>query len=484
MKQHRRLSLVAGTLLLLLLLLSARPLAAGAEEAIGSGSETNDAQSGFRRFAEQEYLFGDWGGLRTDLSKHGVDFEFFYAGSVPDNLAGGIKRGAIYQGALLMTLDLDSEKLLGYEGGTFHASSLWLHGQKPFSDRFVGDLNKVNLIDFPNSFRLWELWYEQKFLNDKLSFKFGQMSVDRDFIVPEFYNSLASIDFLNQTFFYPTMAFDIYDIPGFPARHHGLASTPFATPGALLRWDALPQAYVQAAVYGGDPDQSPSGTRFNLSQSEGALAYFEIGYQLNQQKDDTGLEGSYKLGGWYHTGSFDDVYDGVTAAALTAGGLPAPPVSLHGYNYGAYLLAEQQLYQEVGREDPAQQGLVGFFRMAGAPADRNLAQLGVDGGLVYKGLIPSRDWDTLGLAGSYLQVSDDIRRAQEHIDTLAIGAGQPPPFAKIADYEEVVELSYKAQLTAWFTLEPSLQRVFHPGGRLQTAIPDAWVFIIQTTVRF
>ncbi len=55
----------------------------------------------WQRFLEQDYLLGDWGGLRTELSERGVDFEFFYAGSVPNNLDGGIRRGAVYQGSLI-----------------------------------------------------------------------------------------------------------------------------------------------------------------------------------------------------------------------------------------------------------------------------------------------------------------------------------------------------------------------------------------------
>lgn len=441
-------------------------------------------ESSFERFCKQDYLLGDWGGLRTDLSKHGVDFEFFYGASFPDNLAGGLQHDTIYQGALLMTLDLDSEKLVGYPGGSFHVGSIWLNGQKPFSDQYVGDLNKVNLLDFPNSFRLWDVWYQQKFLRDQLSLKVGDMAVDEDFIVPDYYNSLASINLLNQTFFYPTMAFDVYDIPGLPPQHHGLPSTPFSAPGARLRWDPVPQVYAQAAVYGGDPDQSDSGTHFNLSESQGALCYYEVGYRLNQQKSDPGLGGSYKLGGWYHTGNFDDVYSGVFSEALQAGGVAGFPVGVHGGDYGWYLLAEQQLYRQLGKDDPAQQGLVGFFRLSGAPADRNLAQFGVDGGLVYKGLVPKRNWDTLSLGASYLEISEDIRRAQRDVDAMATAAGTPAPFPKLADYEGVLELSYKAQLTAWWTVQPSLQRVFHPGGRVSGDIPDAWVFILQTTLRF
>ena len=436
----------------------------------------NHEKSSLQQFMERDYLSGDWGGLRSDLSKRGIDFEFFYAASLPDNLDGGIRRGAIYQGALLMMLDLDSQKLVGYEGGHFHVGSLWLNGQKPFSDSYVGDLNKVNLIDFPNSLRLWELWYQQQFFDKKLTLKLGQMSVDRDFIVPEYYYSLGSVTLLNQTFFYPTLAFDIWDIPGFPSYHHGLPSTPYAAPGALLRWDPMPQFYAQAAVYGGDPDQSHSGTQFPLSQSEGALAYFELGYRRHQQTNDDGLEGSFKLGGFYHTSDFVDVHDGVISGFLQAAGQPAPPVGTHSGDYGGYFLAEQQLFREIGKEDPAKQGLLAFFRAEAAPADRNLAQFGVDGGLVYRGLIPRRDWDTLALAASYLEISDDIRHAQQHVNQVVPGA------FVVSDYETAIELSYKLQMTAWWTIQPSLQRVFHPGG--SAAIPDATVFILQTTLRF
>ena len=142
-----------------------------------------------------------------------------------------------------------------------------------------------------------------------------------------------------------------------------------------------------------------------------------------------------------------------------------------------------RLWREVGKDDPAQQGLSGFFRVAGAPSDRNLASFGIDGGLVYKGLIPSRDYDTLALGVSYLQISDDLRRAQRDINSIVAGFGLPGPFDKIADYEGVVELSYKAQLTAWWTLQTSVQRVFHPGGRVLQNIPDAWAVIVQATLR-
>ncbi len=470
---------------LLAALLAIGPVADGAEKPAGE-------KSALMRFAEQDYMLGDWGGMRTKLAERGVDFEFFYVGSYAMNLDGGLERGEAYQGGLLMAMTLDSQKLVGYEGGTFNVSSIWLNGEKPFSDRYVGDLNKVNLVDFPNSFRLWELWYEQKFLDNKVSLKFGQMSIDRDFIVPEYYNGLASLNFVNQTFFYPTMAFNVYDQPFFPVGKHALASTPYGTPGVRLRIDPCERAYFQVGAYDGNPDRSDSGTHVNLQSDEGALIYGEIGLKINQTKDAQGPPGNLKLGAYYHTDDFYDMYEGTFNAFdnfVRASGIPLPPLSpgvakTREGNYGFYFLADQVLWREIGKEDPATQGLVGFFRVATAPEDRNLASFGIDGGLLYKGLIPTRDWDTFGIAGSYLEISDDLGDAQRDINRTLGSFGAPAAFPRIADYEAVIEASYKAQLTAWWTLQPSVQRVIHPGGRVLGDIPDAWVFILQTTLRF
>lgn len=462
------------TSLSLLFILGSALLSGGLSANAGTpaASVTTTPQvSDLEKFFTQDYLLGTWGGVRTDLAKKGVDFEFFYIGSMPTNFDGGIKTGTEYQGALLLALDIDFQKLGGGHGGAFHVSSVWLEGDS-FSANHIGDLNKSNLVDFPSSFRLWEIYFQQKFLNDTLTLKVGQMSVDRDFIVPDFYNSIASINFLNQTFFYPTLAFNLYDIPGFPKGSHGLPSTPYGSLGVFLKWAPTSKFYVQGAVYDGNPDTGNTGTKIKLSREEGALAYFEIGYRYNQGKDDTGLPGSLKLGGFYHTDDFLDLYDTLGAAYGFTKGARGP----HDGNYGGYFLAEQMLTREHGKNDPTQQGLLGFFRLSAAPSDRNLTQFGVDGGLVYKGVIPSRDYDTIGIAASYLEMSDDLARAQRRANLVVPGSFMP------VDYEGVVELNYKAQIAAWWTLQPSLQYVIHPGG--SKAIPDAWVFILQTTLRF
>jgi porin len=83
-------------------------------------------------WATQTYMTGDWGGERSRLATNGVNFEFFYIASNPNNVAGGIQTASLYQGALLMSMDIDSAKTLGYDGGTFHVSGAWINGQNLF----------------------------------------------------------------------------------------------------------------------------------------------------------------------------------------------------------------------------------------------------------------------------------------------------------------------------------------------------------------
>jgi porin len=428
------------------------------------------APSGIEAWFMQDYMLGDWGGFRTDLADHGIGFEFFYIGAMPTNMDGGLKTGTVYQGAMLLITDLDTTKMGLWEGGRLHVSAVSLHGDD-FSTDHVGDFNRSSLIDFQNDFRLWEAYYEQKMFNDKVTVKVGLMAADMDFLLPDYYNGLANINFLNQTFFFPTLIFNLYDISGFPVGHHALNSSPYGSLGAVIKLQASDRCYLNFGIYDGEPNLGDGGTDFSLSGDQGALMFLETGYRWNQLKEDTGLPGDIKLGAFYHTDEFSDVQDVLRSFVGLSSG-----TKTHDGNYGFYALAEQMLCREHGKDDPAAQGIYSFVRFTGAPADRNLTEFGVDGGLVWKGLVPTRDYDTLGIAGSYLQMSDDIRAGQRTVNHFA-----PGTFV-ISDYEAVIEMNYKLQLAAWWTLQPSFQYAMHPGGSGE--IDNAWVFILQTTLRF
>ena len=62
------------------------------------------------------------------------------------------------------------------------------------------------------------------------------------------------------------------------------------------------------------------------------------------------------------------------------------------------------------------------------------------------------------------------------------------PFFPVRDHEAVLEISYQIQVTPWMTLQPDLQRIFHPGGNVLnpdgSPRKDALVLGLRSTLTF
>ncbi len=89
-------------------------------------------------------------------------------GEILSNLSGGIKEGTIYEGLLKLTLQLDLKKIAGWEGASIFASALYPHGNGLSKD-YTGDFNILSNIDAYDSVRLFELWFQQKLFDGKMS---------------------------------------------------------------------------------------------------------------------------------------------------------------------------------------------------------------------------------------------------------------------------------------------------------------------------
>ena len=140
----------------------------------------------------RDTLTGDWGGLRTVLADIGVTFTASYIGEVFTNVQGGMKRGTTYDGLFLPQIDVDLEKLAGWQGATFQVSMLEAHGQS-IATRYVGNLTGISTIAaVPPSTRLYNFWLEQKLFGDALSIRAGLITVDEDF-----FNSTVAMVFMN-----------------------------------------------------------------------------------------------------------------------------------------------------------------------------------------------------------------------------------------------------------------------------------------------
>lgn len=417
-------------------------------------------------------LTGDWGGDRTALKKKGIGYTINYIGEVMNVLSGGLRRGPTYEGQLNVTVDVDLARLVGWQGARAQATVYQLHdadGRNVHDN--VGSLSDPSNIDALPTTRLFTAWLEQDF-GSSSTLRLGQLAADSDFIIAP-----TAAGLMNGTFGWP--ALNTADLPS------GGPAYPLATPGAQLlersgKWSLL------TAIYSGNPAGSHCRTnpqicdRYGLtfSFSGGALIFAEARYATDDADHAAGLAATYKLGGWYHTGDFADQNSGVSSVGNQVS-LASPGASRlmrHG-NWGIYAVADQMLWRA------GSQTLSVFLRGQVVPADRNLVSWYVDGGIGIKAPFASRPDDTLTAGLAYSRISSDAIA----LDRERVAAGGKGP---IRSGELALEVSYVAQISPWWSLQPDFQYIVRPGGGAadpanpSTRIPDATVIGLRTLIKF
>ena len=119
----------------------------------------------------------------------------------------------------------------------------------------------------------------------------------------------------------------------------------------------------------------------------------------------------------------------------------------------------------VWRPDPSSPQALGVFvRAMGAPGDRNLVSVSVDGGLVLKAPLPGRDNDSVGLGFGYAKIGHSAVVADAQAQALA--ASTDP----VRSAESFIELTYQYQIYPWWQVQPDVQYVVSPGANI--ADPD------------
>ena len=425
---------------------------------------------------ERETLTGDWGGVRKQWQDAGVELGANDIAETLSNPTGGIRQLTIYQGLVAISLNLDLEKIANWPGGSFYTDAYQISG-RGLSRNAIGNLLAVSTIEALPSTRLHDLWLQQQLLDGKASFRLGQIALD-----DEFYISQYSANFVNSTFGCPDILST--DLPS------GGPCYPFAVPGVRLRAAPTTGLTFSAAAFNGNPAPSgrgdpqvrnPNGTNFLIGEG-GSLVIGEAAYAFDTEPISSLLLSDVKLGGWYHTADFPDLRRDTLGHSL------ADPVSngiaaTHRGNYGLYLVLDKMLWR---RPDTATQGLAAFLRVGNAPTDRNLFSLEMDAGLTYKGLLPGRELDALGVAASYGRIGNAARRLDGD-EILFTGTS-----GTVRDYEAVLEITYEARISPWWTLQPDFQLIAHPGGHVAPPlgassarlIPNALVLGLRSSITF
>ncbi len=430
---------------------------------------------------ERTNLLGDIGGLRPTLQSVGITFNLQETSEIVGTVTGGIRTGADYDGLTTASLSLDTAKAFHWSGGTFNVSALQIHGRDLSTDD-LATLQTASGIEASRATRLWELWYQQAFLGGKADVKLGQQSVDQEFIVSQY----AGL-FVNTMMGWPMLpSADLY--AGGPAY-------PLSSPGVRLRVQPSGAVTVLAGVFDDNPPGGPfnndpqlrgaeaSGTEFNLGT--GALWIGELQYAANAApaKDcgdvACGPPGTYKLGGWYDSGSFlDQRFDtnGVSLASPASNG----QARRHRGNFSLYGVVDQMVWRQP--DGPRSVGV--FARAMGAPNDRNLIDASLNAGVNVKAPLPGRDNDTFGIGYGWAHVSG---RASALDQDTAHFTGTAFP---VRSAEHFIEVTYQYQVAPWWQLQPDFQYVINPGGGIQNPqhttqpIGDEAIVGLRTTLTF
>jgi porin len=449
----------------------------------GPGSDLDTFLSNLNR---SQFMLGDMFGLRTFLSRYGVSFAIQETSEVLGNVTGGLRNRAEYDGLTQAILQLDTQRAFGHYGGLFNISALQIHGTN-FSANNLLSLQTASGIEADRATRLWEMWYDQKFLlEDRLDVKVGQISADQEFIV-----SSNAAYFMNTMFGWP--ALPSYDLPG------GGPAYPLSAPAIRIRVRPVNSVTLLVGFFNGSPvndnsgdsqQQNPSGTTFPVHG--GKLIFTELQYaypslgSMVYPGESAPLARTYRIGAWYNSETFyDPRYDtnGVSLASPASNGTAAS----HSGNWSLYAVADQMLWRNP--DDP-NNTLNAFARVMGAPeANRNEISFSMNAGLVLHDPFRYRPDDTFGLGMGFARLSSSVVGYDTDVAAYA-AVSDPGSYHPIQSAETYVEATYQYQLRPWWQLQPDIQYVFNPGGGIinpgdpTQRIHNELVFGLRTNILF
>jgi carbohydrate-selective porin OprB len=357
-------------------------------------------------------LLGDLGGLRSGFAEHGLSMEarFLADGSVysHDGLVTGKRKGVRYY--LEAGLTMDVATFAGLAG----AGSITATWQSFAGDDLLGEtgvLENESWINTVDRHQIGRLFYVQPFFDNAFTLKAGKDEVVRDFGC-----NLFATDFLNAASRREPTAWAMPTLP----ESASMAMAALNLGGWVARF----------GIYDGRSitDGKETGDDWLAIPESDVFMIGEVGLAMDDRR--RGHQGGVVIGAWQHTGTFT-AFDGDTKSDVR----------------GYYLQGDLMLTQEADPRKP--QGLAGWAQLGMSEDDdfsvydRHLAI-----GLVWRGLIPSRDGDAIGISHSWLETS----RAK----------GSPTDAN-----ERVLELFYGFKAAGWLTVQPDFQWFVNPGGDSQ-----------------
>lgn len=429
--------------------------------AVISGTSFASSSASEGGYWQGEHALGNFLGIRDSLEAAGVTFFGSYEANIGGNPVGGRERGVAYSDNFDFGLRFDLEKLVGWDGATFTVQGVQRDGTSLTND-YVGNFYQVQQNFGVQTTMLYGVYFEQKFLDDRASLKFGRFATNDDFATSPIYG------------LYMGNAID--GNPKSLVSSGAFTSYPGSSWAARFKYETSAETNVSLGVYQNTDtvyDEGKHGLDWSMRGNDGVMFIGQVGWTpeffrkpvasgttadgksakaVQPTTEMKGLPGHYWLGMYYSTWETrafdsDELQDG---------------------KYGFYVHADQMVYQESPGSD---QGLTLWTAAVYQPDERvNIIPFQINGGLVYKGLLPGREADSTILGLSYGSFSKDYAREERKA-----GRGNP-------DYEFVVEAGHRIQLTKFAYVMPELQWIINPAGTGQ--VDDALVVGLRIGITF
>lgn len=414
-----------------------------------------------------KYATGNWFGLRQTLLDHGLKLGGKWTGVFYGIADGGISgvRGSFFDEEIAFNGELNFGKLLNVaplEALTAFSEVRWRDGLNP--NLRAGASSNFQVSHFQSG-KQWRLMtFGVTYAPDMFGIK-KFLTLTGGWIRPqkEFIDQPLSKLFVNNTF---------ESSKGIGANIP--FSSSFSTWGGTLKISPTKWYYAKGGLFMSFP-QSTSTANHGLAfegygpdpEQNGLFVMGETG--VTPTIGASKLPGRYAIGGYYYetesTSYYGQEYNGV---------------------YGFYAQADQMLFREASPELPepmakgpsdgksitpvgdgksfkepvpvsqpelSEQGLYMFSLFTYAPKYNNILPFYFHTGLVYKGLIPTRDADQTMVAFGLGQYSYyNIENLQNNGKT-----NQP-------NFTAVLEFDYRFQVNNWSYVQPYLQYLIQPNG--------------------
>lgn len=367
---------------------------------------------------ESDRLTGDWNGARTQQEAAGFKTFAYYSGIFANNVNGGISEDSSYSGDLFIGMEFDLEKVLGWDKTKFVLSGIDRHGRS--IDKAVGGQYSVmQNVGGQNAF-LYNVTLEKLFLDDTFSVKLGRMTATDDFVGSPYYSYSVNNAVNGQI---RAALFDGV-----------MSSYPFPVWGGRVKYQPSEEFYLMLGVFQTATDmfdRDGQGVDFQFESGDGVSIFTQVGW--NPKFDErpahffVGMNNSlaYDMPKFNSTGTRDEF------------------TRFYGH-------ADYQVYSEgPGNEE----GLVLIATLGYTPfQDAAIIPVQSTFGANYLGLFPGREKDRTLFFATYGNFSNDYADEQA-------AAGNAT-----SNYELVLEMGHRFQVTPSTYIQPDLQYIVNPSG--------------------